>query len=53
MIERLGELESVGSEAVQAGIEHLETHSRKSYMQPKVQQLRTELTPLNHDTFQR
>ena len=26
MIERLGELESVGSEAVQAGIEHLETH---------------------------
>ena len=29
MIERLGELESVGSEAVQAGIEHLETHLKK------------------------
>ena len=29
MIERLGELESVGSEAVQAGIEHLETYLRK------------------------
>ena len=28
MIERLGELESVGSEAVQAGIEHLETHRK-------------------------
>ncbi|MAK97281.1 MAG: hypothetical protein CL996_07310, partial [Euryarchaeota archaeon] len=29
MIERLGELESVGSEAVQAGIEHLETYLKK------------------------
>ena len=29
MIERLSELESVGSEAVQAGIEHLETYLRK------------------------
>ena len=29
MLERLGELESVGSEAVQAGIEHLETYLRK------------------------
>ena len=29
MIERLGQLESVGSEAVQAGIEHLENHLKK------------------------
>ena len=29
MIERLSELESVGSEAVQAGIEHLETYLKK------------------------
>jgi len=29
MIDRLGELESVGSEAVQAGIEHLETYLKK------------------------
>ena len=30
MIERLGELESVGSQAVQAGIEHLETYLKKT-----------------------
>ena len=29
MIERLGQLDSVGSEAVQAGIEHLETYLKK------------------------
>ena len=29
MIERLSDLESVGSEAVQAGIEHLESHLKR------------------------